>query len=229
VRACSVDVRAKAATGAGHRRGTPLSFPRTIYILGAFLIAWSASISWVYTTPLVGFAPLGMAAWFIVQPFGPCQRTLSWSAGALALALCAASIIIAAWTDQTLDLADVYPRFGHVLTNQSRYRQFVALKATLDIVLARSRGPVVIIPGEPIVYFLHDLRNPTPVDWWLPSEYLGGAQKVKEAFTAKRPVVILARDPQGGLEAGIETELTTWIVEQYRTVERIGTYDVLWP
>ena len=162
-------------------------------------IAWCASLSFAYQTPLLGLAGAGF---LFERAFG---RT-PWPAERLAVALAAALVLVSVLTlqldrpyrdvpraGQTADLGEIYPRFGRLLTNPANHERFRELRELAT--RHASRESFVVIPDYPLISFLAGVRSPLSLDWLQPQEYLGNEGRLLDELVTRRPVVLIQREP----------------------------------
>ena len=163
-------------------------------------VAWCASLSFAYQTPLLGLAAGGM---LLERAFGRAH----WPAERLAVALAVAFVLAGVirldldrpYRDlpreaQVADLGDVYPRFGHLHTNQANYERFVELRDLIERSAPDSGRGFVVMPDYPLIHFLSGTRNPLSIDWLQPQEYLGNEGRLERELRERRPLVLVQRD-----------------------------------
>lgn len=173
-------------------------------------IAWCASLSFAYQTPLLGLAGAGFL-------FERTFARAAWPAERLAVALAAAFVLIGVlrleldepYRDlpraaQVADLGEIYPRFGRLYTNQPNYERFRELRELSARYAPPERETFVVMPDYPLAYFLSGVRNPLSVDWMQPQEYLGNEERLLRELVTKRPVVLIERELS--LTVGASTE-----------------------
>ncbi len=209
---------------------------------GAILTAWSSSISYGYTVPNLGYAPVGCAlAYVLVQSeFKPfLRRGLTVWMG-LILAFTYRQLVLQDEAqvgagfqkgDPHSDLSLLYPKFGPTLTTHpltfERYQNLKGLSEALGRKFA-SR-PTVVYPEFPLYYFLSGRRNPMAVDWWYPNEIEVRRDRLKERFLAIKPIVFLEVNPgRAGCEEpkydGPLTDRGHWIIAHGRLLQKQGTF-----
>jgi hypothetical protein len=163
---------------------SPLRLPVVILLSGAKLVAWVSCISWGYDFPILGFSLIGMSLATLSQLRPWSEADWRW-----ARVVTPGLVLISVWsylhcnfvypyrdvvrTQQTRDLSELFPRFGwHLSTNEANYQRFQALKKASDQVTQRLPDlQPVVMPQFGLFYFLTNRVNPTPVDWWLGTDY----------------------------------------------------------
>ena len=164
-------------------------------------IAWSASLSFAYQTPLLGLAAGGVLvehAW--PRWDWPPERLAVALALGLTLAGVARIQLEHPYRDlpreaQVADLGESYPRFGRLLTNAANAERFRELRE-LSTRHALDRGrSFVVMPDYPLISFLAGARSPLSIDWLQPQEYAGNEDRLAGELATRRPVVLIEREP----------------------------------
>jgi hypothetical protein len=161
-------------------------------------LAWCASLSFAYKTPLLGLAGAG----FLLESAFPRGHWTAHRYVVLGAAAAVAFGIIRLQLDQpyrevpralqTADLGEIYPRFGRMLTNQSNYERFRELR---DLTGAHARGlPFLVMPDYPLIHFLSNTRSALSLDWIQPQEYLGNEERLMQELLREKPVVLIERE-----------------------------------
>lgn len=170
--------------------------------LGALLAtAWCASLSFAYLTPLLG---LGASGIFVERALG----RVAWPRLTLAVTLTAAFVVGAVgllnverpYRDlsreaQTEDLGAVYPRYGRLYTNAGNADRLRELR---DLVERHALVPgheFVVMPDHPLIHYLTGTQAPLSLDWIQPQEYLGRGDRLRAELDARRPIVLIQREP----------------------------------
>ncbi len=168
---------------------------------GILALAWAASISGGYASPILGLAPMGL---LLAQALPP--ERIRWErplVGASAAVVLALHLILTLQypyrerprVEQTANLGDLYPRFGRLLTNQANYDRFAELKRmTNELAIARGRT-YAVIPTFALIHFLSGTRNPVSVNTYSSIEYRGFEDQLAREFEERRPIIFIERDP----------------------------------
>ncbi|WP_394359550.1 hypothetical protein [Amycolatopsis sp. SB7-3] len=146
--------------------------------LAVAALGWMASLSWGYPLPglLAGIFALGVLD--AVPPPRPSE-----SAGGVfaAAAFVLAGLLLMSAHDKapyadrpqgelTKDLGDIAPALRGVRTNPSVYTYVAQIRGCLDRYPA---SKVAVLPDNPFVAPIFEVRNPFPLDWPLPMELTG--------------------------------------------------------
>jgi hypothetical protein len=180
--------------------------PRLILLYaGILIVAWAASLSGGYNTPLLGLAP---AFLILTIELGrvktsPERLKLITSPAYVVLAL----VIIVTYSylnyaepyrdlarpQLTYNLADIYPKFGDVSTNEVTYNEFEEIEKLKADYIGNQSVPYVIMPDFPIYYFIAGARNPTCIDWFICPVHLNQDSQIIEDLSEKKPLVFLEK------------------------------------
>jgi hypothetical protein len=193
-------------------RGRPTSLPLRASAL-ILTMAWCASLSFAYQTPLLAIGAIAPILAFAVASRPTRLESLM---APVAVAIVAIVVVFmnlqlpyrdSARDDQTADLGAIYPRFGHLYTNPfnaDRHRELRDLSQRFAI--DESRG-FVVLTDFPLVHFLSGTRNPLSLDWLEPQEYLGNEERLRGELEASQAVVIVQRerDAIGAGSAGLRS------------------------
>jgi len=178
---------------------------------GLLALAWAGSISGGYASPILGLAPMGL---LLAQALPP--ERVRWErplVAASVLAVLALHLVLNLQypyrerprAEQTADLGRLYPRFGHLLTNQASYERFAELKRMIDeLAIARGRT-FAVTPTYALIYFLNGTRNPVSVNTYSYIEYRGFEDQLAREFEERRPITFVERDMP--TPVGARTEL----------------------
>ncbi len=175
--------------------------------VGALLIAWETQISWGFPNPAAGFAAVGLAVALALTRTAVWPR-LAWGAAltaAVTASLLASNLYAILHYQyrevpraaQTADLSAVFRRFGpKLMTGRDNALRYADLGQAYAAMRQRFVDrPVVTVPHFPLLYFLTDTVNATSIDWYLPQEYPGYEQRLKDQL--RGCVVLVQMKGQG--------------------------------
>jgi hypothetical protein len=201
--ACAMLAIAEAVRVA--RGGTAVA-PLAAYPV-VLLAAWCASLSFAYQSPILACGVIGPILALAVPPRP--MRLASAIAGATLAFVATVSLLLnlelpyrdSPRAELTADLYEIYPRFGHLYTNEENAARHRELRdASTRFALEPGRDFVVLI-SFPLAHFLTRTHNPVSVDWLEPQEYFGNEDRLRRELDASRPVLIVQR--QFGSAVGV--------------------------
>jgi hypothetical protein len=172
--------------------------------LGALLaMAWCASLSFTYLhlTPLLG---LGAAGIFVERALA----RVAWPNMTMAATLTAAFVVGMVATlnlerpyrdlprgELTVDLGGIYPRYGRLFTNAANADRTRELRELIEEHALAAGYEFLVMPDYPLIHYLSGTRAPLSLDWIQPQEYLGRTDRLIAELDARRPVVLIQRQP----------------------------------
>lgn len=196
------------------RQERPHDFwPMVVLCGGVFLLAWSASLSMGWNTPLPGMGGAGAIYAVAYARFG--QQSLARRMGAVVALVCAAAVAYGflsynyqrPYMDQpraklTHDLGDIYPRFGSLRTNAYNYERHAELAAlTAKLTQKYPQVRLVVVGDFPLHHYLSGTMNPTAMDWWHPWEGYRFTERLKAQLKRPNRLMLLGcLSPKGRCE-----------------------------
>ncbi|HEY8824364.1 MAG TPA: hypothetical protein VIP07_05690 [Candidatus Limnocylindria bacterium] len=179
-------------------RARGVDVPILAYAL-VLLTGWCASLSFAYQSPILA---VGMAGPLVATTLdGQTGRFASGVAAAGLLVVMCVSVLInvelpyrdVPREEQTADLYDIYPRFGHLYTNEvnaQRHRELRDLSQRYAFATGRN---FVVFSAFPLAHFLTRTNNPVSADWLEPQEFLGNDARLQRELETSGAVMIVQR------------------------------------
>jgi hypothetical protein len=190
-------------------RGRSTDVPLLAYAL-VLTMAWCASLSFAYQTPLLAIAAVApLLAMTVTQAPTRFDRLLA----ALAFSVIAAVVIVVnvdrpyretPRDTQVADLGEIYPRFGHLYTNAFNADRHRELRDLSQRFALDEHRPFVVLNEFPLAHFLSGTRNPLSLDWLEPQEYLGNEDRLRRELEASHAVILLERERHEAVGEGTE-------------------------
>ena len=210
----------------------PLAFERgrEALTLGLLLgLAWCASLSWGYQTPVLFSLPgLFGALYFGRKYCGTNPRRL---AGLVLLAALAIQFLAYQFPygDARRSLlvhpaGDAFPRLRGVHTSISHQRRYAELAALRE----RYGDRFTVLPGLPLAHFLTDSEPLLPVDWSRNSETDGRTAELIRRLEGERLWVFLETDAPGLCRGGAACSDLAWHVREHWQAVEHGEYFVVY-
>ena len=188
-------------------RARGVDAPILAYVL-VLLTGWCASLSFAYQSPILA---VGLAGPLVAMTLdGQTGRFANGIAAAGLLVVMGMSVLLnvempyrdVARAEQTADLYDIYPRFGHLYTNEvnvQRHRELRDLSERYAFATGRN---FVIFSAFPLAHFLTQTNNPLSSDWLVPQEYLGNDARLQRELETSGAVMIVQRQHGGTVGRG---------------------------
>ncbi|MBI4403381.1 MAG: hypothetical protein HY537_04430 [Deltaproteobacteria bacterium] len=173
-----------------------------VYV-GILSIAWAASISLGYPTPVHGFAALAV----LFDDLLPVPFKIKWKNNLASIII--AGLILLSFSLHNyrhynggpnrnvplVNLADVFPRLGPIFTPTEYYEAQKELKQ-LCVGHAISKGKSFFaIPNDPLIYFLLNQVNTLLLDSAWEIEFLGNEKRFYDQIISKKPILVVEKFP----------------------------------
>jgi hypothetical protein len=188
-------------------RARGVDAPILAYVL-VLLTGWCASLSFAYQSPILA---VGLAGPLVAMTLdGQTDRFANGIAAAGLLVLMCMSVLLnvelpyrdVPREQQTADLYDIYPRFGHLYTNEVnvlRHRELRDLSERYALSTGRN---FVVFTAFPLAHFLTRTNNPLSSDWLEQQEYLGNDARLQRELQTSGAVMIVQRQHSGTVGQG---------------------------
>jgi len=207
--------------------------PILFLYFGILIIAWASSLSEGYNTPILGLSPafllivIGLDGLKITSQ--PKFRLVTNIACILCIIVVLANYSYLYYKgpyrdlgrqELTYNLADIYPKFGKVYTNEVTYERFQEIAKLKTEYIQDQSTSYIIMPDFPIYYFIAGVRNPVSLDWFIrtghenPDVDLQIIDELKE----RKPIVFLEKEygaPIGDMPKIDEREADKWYTLPY--------------
>jgi hypothetical protein len=187
-------------------RGDGAVVPLVAYPI-VLLAAWCASLSFAYQSPILACGMIGPIL-ALALPARP-MRFASAVAGATIAFVATISLLLnlelpyrdSPRAELTADLYEIFPRFGHLYTNEENAARHRELRDASTRFALEQHRDFVVLTSFPLAHFLTRTHNPVSVDWLEPQEYFGNEERLRRELDATRPVLIVQR--QFGSAVGV--------------------------
>jgi hypothetical protein len=80
----------------------------------------------------------------------------------------------------TFNLSEVHPNFYKIKTNEITGKYYLELKQIFES-LPDAKNKTIVLPNNAIFYPIFDSKNPLPLDWMQPAEYIGQEARIFNA------------------------------------------------
>jgi hypothetical protein len=212
-----------------------------LLLAGVGFVAWCASISWGYVSPLLGLAAMGAAVDAALASF----RLPRVNVGDVAVWLTTVFVAIVVWRlnytfpygdwphrQLTADLSHLFPRFGHIYTNAETYARIEELRDLVQTHARDTERPYIVVSDYPLIHYWFGDTPAGPMSWYFDWEMKRFADRVREDVRAFDGVIMLQKErmtPIGGPPPTGAPVAPTWIGDIYkvRPVEHEGTYFIV--
>jgi hypothetical protein len=225
----------------------PFNYPATLFVVAALTVlvflkenregaallalslslAWCASVSWGYPTPVLFGAPAVFGALLAAR------RWMRVSAGAWVGCFLVGALAVqvvayrhpygeAPRSELDRPLAQAFERFRGVRSSA----ETVALYEELASMLPTDGSPFTVLPARPLAHFLADQPPPIQVDWARNAETDGRTDELIERLETTRPLVLVERAAPGRCEGEPHcSDLTSYVVTRWCRVRREANFD----
>lgn len=207
--------------GLAHRkdRGSVISFVSIFTVI----ITWAGAVSWGYASPILGFGLLAFPLYAVFLAENE-SRPAIWF-----LSLTAVFVVAAMLRQQWLfpyreesrpklvrNLAEIYPRFGKMLTHDFTWERHEDLKNLMQSLSEEDRKRVVVFSSNPLFNWLNNRVPAERIDWWTTREFGGELEPLRQALIDKNAILVAYKNPiyGNGCENNDEytpTEIFNWL------------------
>lgn len=206
---------------------------KPVAIMWAWLIlAWCASVSWGYLTPLQGAAGLASIS---LPAFWTGLRKNARQLLPLGFALCAFFTYFVLYRypyrevpvcEMNYHLGDLFPKAGGIYTGKENYEKHAELRA-----LYREYGePLTVLPAMPAANYLLDSPPPVQTDWSHNAEvrYEKNSHMLINKLNWTAPVVLIEKDKYGEIgESGrYGSMFADYVLKNWRRTDETDHFEV---
>jgi len=216
----------RAEEGVGEDSGKTLDRHGTVALM--LVLAWCASLSWGYPTPVLFAIPAIFGVLHAARRrLGAALRPLTVTVLVLALAAQWSSYRFpyreAPRRELDQDLGLVFPKLSHVRASPvSRDRH-----AELAALVAAHGEPFVVLPGMPLTGYLTGTLPELGVDWARNAETAGELERLASELDRARPLVFVERTLERPCGVGAAcSALAQRVTETWTRIDRRRFFDV---
>lgn len=215
---------------------------KIIFGIGLIIIVWSSSISWGYYFPFIGMCIGFIIIFWTIRPLLEIIKSKRLiSIMVITISILSSIVVIYCmgrmnylhpYKDEsrnmlTANIAEIFPKFGHLYSNERHKRKLNNLKLLAKEcgAFSENRNKIVMIPNHGIWYFLTDTRNPVSLDWITPAEYQIFHDRLILELKTKAKIAIIEKESTDENSACVRPgAVPNWIIKHWKLKTRIHCF-----